>query len=76
MRRNLLHSDDVRNSFSTLKPFFLLSALSFKDILEKANLFTHTAQSPCSPSSSFFLNYTLTEQKGYRCYLGLRQARK
>lgn len=63
--RSVFHLDGVTNSFSTLKPFFLLSALSFKDILEKADLFTHTAQLTCSPAS-FLLNYTLREQKGYR----------
>lgn len=65
MRRNLFHSDAVRNLFFTLKPFFLLSALSFKDILQKANLFTHTTQSPCSPVL-FFLKYIPREQRGYR----------
>lgn len=66
MKESLFHLDDVRDSFSTLKPFFLLSALSFMNTLAKANLFAHAAESPCTPAASFFLNYTPREQKGCR----------
>lgn len=61
MRRSLFHLDGIRNSFSTVKPFLLLSVLSFNNILDKPNLFIPLHSFHCA-ASSFVLNYTPREQ--------------